>query len=527
MPAAAAVARGKSPARTGSPARSASPPTKAGTPAKKTPQSTPLKGGAAAAKGGGAAAGAKKRPPAAPKAGEFIASKKWDGPRTGMAFRSGPFGQGYYADPNAPGGSSASAPAAVGGGGAAHTPASAASSERELDAADVFATLPISMQVAFEARDVNALDAALAALDPAEAEVHMARCINSGLWDPGAGGGGGGGGSGQEQEPSPTGESDAPSSANSSPNGGGAGSSSAAASPGAPDVSEEEAAAHSEAWALEARARQAQEAASEAEGAAPATGGLFERGPYRNGGPQTDAPSGGGAAAAAAAAAASQQAGKRPPIGKGKAAAAAEPPKPKAAAAAAGARGGSSSDEALRHEQQARAHFEAELAKAQTQVDRLRSKLDDAEKFKSDEARAMQAANATQKRLQAENETLRRLLAEAGVPLPAELSSEGGAAASEAAAAGASAATMSAFDAPVKPAEEASQISFPPASLDPDEVLLSLPQTMQDAFDALDVAALHASLAALPPAEASEYMRRCVASGLWDPNGGGGGVDAS
>ena len=29
------------------------------------------------------------------------------------------------------------------------------------------------------------------------------------------------------------------------------------------------------------------------------------------------------------------------------------------------------------------------------------------------------------------------------------------------------------------------------------------------------------SVAALPPAEASEYMRRCVASGLWDPNGGG------
>jgi TRAP-type C4-dicarboxylate transport system substrate-binding protein len=42
------------------------------------------------------------------------------------------------------------------------------------------------------------------------------------------------------------------------------------------------------------------------------------------------------------------------------------------------------------------------------------------------------------------------------------------------------------------------------------------------AFDALDVQALHAALAALPPAEASEYMRRCVASGLWDPNGGGG-----
>ena len=92
--------------------------------------------------------------------------------------------------------------------------------------------------------------------------------------------------------------------------------------------------------------------------------------------------------------------------------------------------------------------------------------------------------------------------------------------ASPSADAGAAAAAAAApFDAAKAPAEDVPEIGFPPASLDPDEVLHSLPASMQSAFDALDVQALHAALAALPPAEASEYMRRCVASGLWDPNG--------
>ena len=132
-------------ARSASPvARSLSPPVKGGgTPAKKTPAKSsglpPVKAAGKPPVGG-------KRPPSAPKPGEFIASKKWDGPRTGMAFRNGPFGQGYYADDKVDNAATTTA------GGAAHTPASAASSERELDAAEVFAMLPISMQVAFEAR---------------------------------------------------------------------------------------------------------------------------------------------------------------------------------------------------------------------------------------------------------------------------------------------------------------------------------------------------------------------------------------
>ena len=134
----------------------------------------------------------------------------------------------------------------------------------------------------------------------------------------------------------------------------------------------------------------------------------------------------------------------------------------------------------------------------------------------------MAAAAGVQKRLQEENAALRQQLADAGITAAAPPAADGAAAADAPASDGG--ASLSAFDAAVAPTEEVATLGFPPASLDPDEVLHSLPQAMQDAFDALDVAALHAALAALPPAEASEYMRRCVASGLWDPNGGGGGA---
>ena len=191
------------PARGASPARSASPAASKG----KTRSDTPPKKGAAATpvKAGGAAAGKGKRPPAAPAPGTFEAAKKFDGPRPGFVFKNGPHGTGYYQDGKASSSSVRSA--------AADSTASSAR-EPEYDAAEVFALLPISMQIAFEARDIQALDAALAALPPAEAEVHMKRCVSSGLWDPN-------GGSTSEQEPSPTGDSDTagPNSAASSPPG--------------------------------------------------------------------------------------------------------------------------------------------------------------------------------------------------------------------------------------------------------------------------------------------------------------------
>jgi len=51
-----------------------------------------------------------------------------------------------------------------------------------LDPLEVIETLPIEMQQAFESRDVQTLKDVLLAMDPEEAQVHMKRCVDSGLW---------------------------------------------------------------------------------------------------------------------------------------------------------------------------------------------------------------------------------------------------------------------------------------------------------------------------------------------------------
>ena len=51
-----------------------------------------------------------------------------------------------------------------------------------LDPLEVIETLPEDMVKAFESRDVEQLKAALMKMDPEEAERHMKRCIDSGLW---------------------------------------------------------------------------------------------------------------------------------------------------------------------------------------------------------------------------------------------------------------------------------------------------------------------------------------------------------
>ena len=51
-----------------------------------------------------------------------------------------------------------------------------------LDPLEVIETLPEEMVKAFESRDVEKLKEALMKLDPADAEYHMKRCIDSGLW---------------------------------------------------------------------------------------------------------------------------------------------------------------------------------------------------------------------------------------------------------------------------------------------------------------------------------------------------------
>lgn len=54
-----------------------------------------------------------------------------------------------------------------------------------LDPLEVVETLPKVMQEAFESRDVERLKEALMSLDPKDAEYHMKRCIDSGLWTQG------------------------------------------------------------------------------------------------------------------------------------------------------------------------------------------------------------------------------------------------------------------------------------------------------------------------------------------------------
>jgi cell division cycle protein 37 len=51
-----------------------------------------------------------------------------------------------------------------------------------LDPLEVIESLPEEMQLAFESRDVEQLKAVLLSMPPEEAEMHMKRCIDSGLW---------------------------------------------------------------------------------------------------------------------------------------------------------------------------------------------------------------------------------------------------------------------------------------------------------------------------------------------------------
>lgn len=52
-----------------------------------------------------------------------------------------------------------------------------------LDPLEVIESLPLSMQEAFESRDTDKLRQALMDMDPKDAEYHMKRCVDSGLWN--------------------------------------------------------------------------------------------------------------------------------------------------------------------------------------------------------------------------------------------------------------------------------------------------------------------------------------------------------
>mmetsp|Transcript_33195 Transcript_33195/g.48711 ORF Transcript_33195/g.48711 Transcript_33195/m.48711 type:complete len:454 (-) Transcript_33195:324-1685(-) len=52
-----------------------------------------------------------------------------------------------------------------------------------LDPMEVFESLPIAMQEAFESREIDKLKEALMKMDPKDAEYHMKRCVDCGLWN--------------------------------------------------------------------------------------------------------------------------------------------------------------------------------------------------------------------------------------------------------------------------------------------------------------------------------------------------------
>ncbi len=54
-----------------------------------------------------------------------------------------------------------------------------------LDPVEVFESLPASMQEAFESRDTEQLKKALMEMSPQDAEMHLKRCVDSGLWNEG------------------------------------------------------------------------------------------------------------------------------------------------------------------------------------------------------------------------------------------------------------------------------------------------------------------------------------------------------
>jgi len=51
------------------------------------------------------------------------------------------------------------------------------------DAAQIFQSLPLILQDAFDARSVDALDTALRSMPAFEAHFHMQRCVDASLWE--------------------------------------------------------------------------------------------------------------------------------------------------------------------------------------------------------------------------------------------------------------------------------------------------------------------------------------------------------
>jgi len=64
-----------------------------------------------------------------------------------------------------------------------------------------------------------------------------------------------------------------------------------------------------------------------------------------------------------------------------------------------------------------------------------------------------------------------------------------------------------------------------PGGLDPVKVFPTLPEELQEAFNAKDIEALQAAIERMPMEEAQHHLKRMTDSGLWVPQGGEGGEE--
>ena len=424
----------------------------------------------------------------------FEPSRQFSGERPGYVFKTGQSGTGYYPDQLQ---QAARELESVSGG----------SGEQDvlpLDPDDVFDSLPQALQAAFDARDLARMDAALAALAPAERTYHMDRCVKSGLWDPGAGRDDSDDKKKQEAEETETGGR--------APHENGK---SMAGSPTGNITAEHVVSEDGTASGSNAVQAPPVTTGSNAVQAPPVTTGqLFERAsslprqhsPRQPKSPAVTAVASALAAGGAAVGAAVGGAPPTPPQRRSRSKRDVSPVEDlpgKGTGKQHRARnesGGTQEETALteqleaitatlRGEQHARLTAEARAEQLSSEVERLLKRLSEAEQARD--------------QLASELEMEQRITIDgAGVGPKAVVAGED--------------AKDGVHKLPVQ-AAVATEQQFEEAEteLDPDAVLATLPDELKAAFRALDEEALHAALARLSTGEAEVHMRRCIAAGLW------------
>ena len=400
-----------------------------------------------------------KQPSSTSKADRaFEASRKFAGHRPGFVFTTDKQGTGYYRDKHSP-------PAA---------PPSSNQYEDVLDPDEVFDSLPSAMQVAFDARDLPALEAVLAAMAPQEKAYHMTRCVRSGLWNPTAP---------CDEDKEEPGATDlqtggaTPKANGSSPKAGESSATCGAAAAGDPPTDEP--------------SEDASPPAAATPAAVPSTPQLFERGSTLS--------------------KVASARGRAPTVGSASVAATSVAASSVAAASVAAASAAAATTTALKvggvvpptpPQRSKRPSDTAKRVSTKESAQGLEAMGEQLEAMGATlraEQQARMAAEARAEALAAELEAMRKRLSE--VESRGRLASE---------AVGSGMQQMA-----TEPEGGSVVADSKTAVIDADEVLMSLPEDMRAAFAKLDEEALNAALARLPPAEAEQHMGRCIAAGLW------------